>query len=188
MTRTMKGVLALAALALWGTAAQGGEPVLPFHATLQVSGECGSGTPSDQCPGLADWVAECQAMGYGGGFQAVRTGHATFLGEVTSFEQGCLEPSATGVVRSNVQMTVTAKSGHSTLTFYANAFFDFAEWSAPLNPPPATGTFTITGGTGRYAQARGSGTLGNVFGEGNAGWTIYLDGTLRLLHGTTRPR
>lgn len=188
MTRTMRHVLALAALTLWGAAARGGEQVVPFHATLQVSGECGSSTPSDQCPGLADWVAECQGMGYGGGFQAVRTGYATSLGEVTSFEQGCLEFTPTGVTRSNVQLTVTAKNGHGSLIFYANAFFDFAAWSAPLNPPPATGTFTITGGTGRYAPARGSGTLGNVFGEGNPGAIIYLDGTLRLLHGTSKPR
>jgi hypothetical protein len=76
-------------------------------------------------------------------------------------------------------MTVYALRSGDALTFYANALFDFATWNAPLGPPPATGTFTITGGTGRYAGIRGTGTLGNVFGEGNPGWEIYLDGSLR---------
>jgi hypothetical protein len=80
-------------------------------------------------------------------------------------------------------MTVYGRNGDDRLTFYANALFDFAGWSVPLNPPPATGTFTITGGAGRYAEARGSGTLGNVFGEGNPGWIIYLDGSLRTRQG-----
>jgi hypothetical protein len=181
MTKTLTGVLALTALAAFGTAAQATEPALPFHATLQVTEGCDDLSTSDLCLGFADWVAECQAKGYSAGFQAARAGYATFLGSVTSFEQGCLEFTPTGVVRSNVQMTVTPRNGKGTLTFYANALFDFAGWSAPLNPPPATGTFTITAGTGRYAQARGSGTLGNVFGEGNAGWVVYLDGSLRFV-------
>jgi hypothetical protein len=183
MTRTLTGVLALAALLLFGTAAQAGEPVLPFHATLQATEDCESLPNPAQCLGFDDWSAECLAKGYNQAFQAVRTGYATHLGRVSSFERGCLEFSATGVARSNVQMTVYARNGHDALTFYANALFDFATWSAPLNPPPATGTFTITGGTGRYAGVRGSGTLGNVFGEGNPGWIIFLDGSLWARHG-----
>ena len=181
MTRTWVGVLALVALLLMGTAtAQAGEPVLPFQATLQMIENCeSSSSPSDQCLGFAQWLTECQVKGYDWGFQVVRAGHATHLGRVTGFEQGCLEFTETGVARSNVQLTVTARSGRDKLTIFGYALFDFAEWTAPLNPPPATGTFTITGGTGRYAQARGSGTLGNVFGEGGPGTIMYLDGFLR---------
>jgi len=180
MTKAHVGV-SMAVLVLLGAASAGaGEPVLPFHATLQATEDCeSSASPSEQCRGFADWLAECQAKGYGWGFQAVRSGYATQLGRVTSFEQGCLEFSATGFTRSNVQLTVTARSGHGALIIYVNALFDFASWNAPLNPPPATGTFTITGGSGRYAGARGSGTLGNVFGEGSPGWIVYLDGFLR---------
>ena len=183
MRRTLTGVLALVALLLSGAGVQAGEPVLPFHATLQATEDCESLPNPAQCLGFDDWSAECLAKGYDQAFQAVRTGHATHLGRVSSFERGCLEFSATGVARSNVQMTVYAWNGHDALTFYANALFDFAAWSAPLNPPPATGTFTITGGTGRYAGVSGGGTLGNVFGEGNPGWIIYLDGSLRLSRG-----
>ena len=179
MTRIGAMMLALAALVLAGSpAATAGKTVLPFHATVQVTEDCGS-----QCLGLADWEAECTSKGYDAGFQAVRVGYASYLGRATSFEQGCLAFSATGAVRSNVQLTVTAQNGRDSLTFYVNVVFDFASWSAPLNPPPATGTFTITGGTGRFAQATGSGTVGNVFGQGNPGWIVFLDGTLRLSHG-----
>ncbi|HEX9189163.1 MAG TPA: hypothetical protein VGB87_18945 [Vicinamibacteria bacterium] len=183
MTKRHVGV-SLGLLLLLGAAWAGaGEPVLPFHATLQATDDCESLPNPGQCLGFDDWSAECLARGYNQAFQAVRAGHATHLGHVTSFERGCLEFGATGVARSNVQLTVYARNGDDTLTFYANALFDFAGWSAPLNPPPATGTFTITGGTGRYAGVRGSGTLGNVFGEGNPGWIIYLDGSLRTRQG-----
>ena len=183
MTKTCVGVSLAVLLSLGAASAVAGEPVLPFHATLQLTEDCESLPNPAQCLGFDDWSAECLAKGYNQAFQAVRTGYATHLGRVSSFERGCLEFSATGVARSNVQMTVYAWNGHDALTVYANALFDIAAWSAPLNPPPATGTFTITGGTGRYERARGSGTLGNVFGEGNPGWIIYLDGFLRKRHG-----
>jgi hypothetical protein len=173
-------------LLLGAASARAGEPALPFHATLQVTEDCESLPDPAQCLGFDDWSAECPANEYDQAFQAVRTGYATHLGRVTSFERGCLEFSATGVARSNVQVTVYARNGHDTLTWYANALFDFAVWNGSLNPPPAAGTFTITGGTGRYAGAHGSGTLGNIFGEGNPGWIIYLDGSLRLSPASAR--
>jgi hypothetical protein len=172
-------MLALAALLLAGSSgATAGEAVLPFHATLRITEDCETSS-SLQCASFWDWVAECQVKGYGWGFQVARAGQASHLGQVTSFEQGCLEFTATGVARSNVQMTVTARNSRDKLTLYANALFDFAEWAAPLNPPPATGTFTITGGAGRYAGARGTGTLGNVVGDFGPGTIIDLDGVLR---------
>jgi hypothetical protein len=176
-------MLVLAALLLAGSpATTAGEPVLPFHATLQITEDCETST-SLQCASFWDWVSECQAKGYGWGFQVVRVGQASHLGRVTSFEQGCLEFTATGAARSNVQMTVAARNGCDRLTLYANAVFDFAAWTVPLNPPPATGTFTITGGAGRYAGARGTGTLGNVVGDFGPGTIIDLDGVLRPGHG-----
>ncbi len=180
MTKRDVGVSMAMLLLLGAVSAAAAEPASPFHATLQVIEGCEPLPDPTQC--LADpaiWNAECLAKGYNQGFQTARTGHATHLGAVVSFERGCLEFSTTGFVRSNVQMTVYALNSGDALTFYANALFDFAPWNDPLNPPPATGTFTITGGTGRYAGIRGTGTLGNVFGEGNPGWTIYLDGAFR---------
>lgn len=180
MTRILTGVIALAALLMSGAAAQAGEAILPFHATLQLTEDCESSlNPSEQCQHFSEWLAACQAQGYDWAFQDVRTGRATPLGAVTSFEQGCLdfpENGPPGLVHSYVWLTVTWHA--STITSFNQVVFNFAEAA-----PPATGTFVITGGTGRFAGARGSGTLGNVFDNGNPGWIIFQDGYLRLSGG-----
>lgn len=180
MTRKSIAVLAPAALLFMGTAAQAGEWVVPFHTTLELTEGCASPPPansSEQCQHLQDWLDVCQMQGYDGGFQAVRTGRATPMGEVTSFEQGCLdfpEAGPPGIVRSYVQVTMTDRKG-DTLKTYTAAMFDFAQENAP-----GAGTFSITGGTGRFAGARGSGTVGNVKVNGNPGAIVYQDGFLRL--------
>jgi hypothetical protein len=176
------GALGLVALLLAGAAVQAGETVIPFHAALKVVEDCetsvNAGNPSDQCLGFQAWLAACQAQGYNWAFQDLRTGQATLMGQVTSFEQGCLHFSGPGgLARSYVQLTITARNG-DTLTQFAAGVFDFAQAN-----PPATGTFSITGGTGRFAGARGSGTTGNVTGGGNPGLIIYEDGSLRLSGG-----
>ena len=178
MTRTLTGALAFVALVLSGTAAQAGESVLPFHATLQVIQDCEASPDSDQCGNFPDWLATCRAQGYDHAFQDLRTGYADFMGKVTSFEQGCLHFSGPGgLARSYVQLTIKGRNG-DTLTGFAAGVFDFAQANVP-----ATGTYSISGGTGRFAGARGSGTTGNVTSGGNPGETIYLDGSLRLPHG-----
>jgi len=78
--------------------------VLPFRWTGQVTEDCGVLPNPAQCQGFDEWQAECVANHYDQAFQAVRTGYATHLGPVTSFERGCLEFLATGVARSNVQL------------------------------------------------------------------------------------
>jgi hypothetical protein len=179
MTKTSTGLLALAALLLAETAVQAGEVVVPFHTTLTVSVGCSSPTAAPQCAHLEDWLATCQAQGYDSGFQAVRTGYASLMGRVTSFEQGCLDfaPGPASLVRSYVQLTLTARNG-DTLTSFAVVLFDFAQAGVP-----ATGTFSITGGTGRFFGARGTGTVGSVTDEGDPGLVIQQDGSLRLARG-----
>ncbi len=182
MTRTLTGVLALAALLLAGTAAQAEESVVPFHTTLQMVEDCEtSPTPSEQCLGFADWVAECQAKNYDWGFQDLRTGYADYMGQVTSFEEGCLDfpdaGSPSGIVRTYVQLTITARNG-DTLTSYAAGMFDFTQANFA-----GTGVFQITGGTGRFAGAHGSGTTGAIPSPASAAWTVYQDGFLRLAGG-----
>ena len=184
MMRTLIGVLALVALLLSGTALQAGEVVaLPFHGTLTLVEDCetslGSGNASDQCLGFEAWLASCQAQHYDYGFQSVRKGEATLIGRVTSFEQGCLDfhTGPGGIARSYVQLTMTGLRG-DTLTLYAAGLFDFAGPNAP-----GAGTFSFTGGTGRFEGARGSGTTGNITVEGNPGAVVYQDGWLRLAKG-----
>jgi hypothetical protein len=185
MTRTLAGALALVALLLSGTAVQAAEVVIPFHTTLTLVEDCQSSpSPSDQCLGFWDWVASCQAQGYDWGFQDVRKGEATRMGPVTSFEQGCLDfhtgpgsPQDPRIGRSYLQLTITSRHG-DTLTMYVAGLFDFAQASAP-----GAGSFSITGGTGRFGGARGSGTTGNVTVGGNPGAIVYQDGWLRLPSG-----
>jgi len=180
MTRTLAGALALVALLLSGTAVQAAEEVIPFHTTLTLVEDCEtSPSPSDQCLGFPDWLASCQAQGYDWGFQDVRNGEATLMGPVASFEQGCLDfhTGPGGIARSYVQLTITARHG-DTLTMYVAGLFDFAQASAP-----GAGSFSITGGTGRFDGARGSGTMGNVAVGGNPGAIVYQDGWLRLARG-----
>jgi hypothetical protein len=179
--RTLTGVVAVMALLFSGTAAQADEPVLPFHTTLQATEDCESSPqPSEQCQQFQAWVATCRARNYDWGFQVVRTGYATLMGQVTSFEQGCLvfpEVNQPALIRSYVQLTITARNG-DTLTMFAAGMFDFAQENAP-----GTGTFEVTGGTGRFAGARGSGTTGAVSNGGSPGWIVYQDGSLRLSRG-----
>ncbi len=162
--------------------AAAGEPTLPFHATLQITEDCESSPArSEKCQHFDAWVSECLAEGYDWGFQAVRAGDATTLGPVTSFEQGCLDYPESGppaLVRSYVQLTISERGGRNTLQAFAQALFDFAQAT-----PPATGTFTVTGGTGRWARTRGNGTLGNGVGDMGPGTIIDLDGVLRPQHG-----
>jgi hypothetical protein len=171
---------AVLGLLLCGTAAPADESIIPFHTTLTLVEDCqsslSSGNPSDQCLGFQDWLASCQAQGYDWGFQDVRRGEATLMGPVTSFEQGCLDAhtSPGGITRSYVQLTITSRHGE-TLTVYAAALFDFA-----LANAPGAGSFSITGGTGRFAGARGTGTVGAVTVGGNPGTIVYQDGWLRL--------
>ena len=152
MTKTATGVLVLAALLLTVTAASAGEPVLPFHATLQLTEDCQSSPdPSEQCQHFSEWLAACRTQGYDWAFQAVRKGRAMLMGRVTSFEQGCLDRPEAGpgaLVRSYVRLTITALNG-DTLMSFNQVLFDFAQGA-----PPGTGTFVITGGTGRFERGR----------------------------------
>lgn len=177
MTRTLAAAPAVLGLLLCGTAASADDLVVPFHATLTAVEDCGSsGNPSAQCLGFQNWAAACQTQGYDGAFQVVRKGEATLMGPVTSFEQGCLDfhTGPGGITRSYVQLTLTSRHGEA-LTVYAAGMFDFAVANAP-----GAGSFSITGGTGRFAGALGTGTLGAVTVGGSPGAIVYQDGWLRL--------
>jgi hypothetical protein len=180
MKRMLAGAPALLGLLLCGTAAPADELIVPFHATLTLVEDCGSSTnPSPQCLGFQNWLSTCQTQGYDGAFQVVRKGEATLMGPVTSFEQGCLDAHTGpgGIWRAYVQLTITARNG-DTLSSYAAGLFDFATANFP-----GAGSFSIQGGTGHFAGARGSGTAGNVTIDGVPGAIATQDGWLRLPKG-----
>ena len=152
-------MVVLAGLLLAQVGVRAGE-TLPFRAELQVTAESLS----------QDWLSSCIGMGYDFAFEAARAGQVTHLGRVTSLERGCLSFENSPIVRSDVWLTITAANG-DVLRVAAEVDFDFSQ-----EEPPATGTFMVTGGTGRFTSAVGRGAIRNVVMQGNAGFIIILEG------------
>jgi hypothetical protein len=148
-------------LLLAGTLVVQADETRPFRVEIQV-------TDDTTAPG---WVATCRALGYDSGFQAARSGQGTHMGLVTSLEQGCLSFAELPIMRSDVWLTIRAANG-DTVNVFAQAAFDLSKGG------DATGTYAITGGTGRFTEAVGRGALGNIVENGNPGFTIILAGSI----------
>jgi hypothetical protein len=74
------------------------------------------------------------------------TGNATHLGRFTRFETAILKPD--GSVSGSIDYV--AANGDELFTTFSGSF---------VNPTTATGTYTITGGTGRFEGATGTATF-----------------------------
>lgn len=87
------------------------------------------------------------------------TGVALHLGKVTwtatEVANFCVEPANPGFATASGQLVVTAANGDQlTASGLSTVRADFAGSTLTI-----TGTFTITGGTGRFAGATGGGTI-----------------------------
>jgi hypothetical protein len=147
MTRrfAMSALIILVGLLAAGTGLRAGE-ARPFLTELHYTADLVDPT----------WADTCTAQNYDGAFSVTRTGQATHLGRVTEEERGCTAFGDYPVVHSVGWLKVTAANG-DVLNLTVRADFDFAQ-----EKPVATGTFTIVGGTGRFANAVGSGAVSNV--------------------------
>ena len=93
------------------------------------------------------------------GGETTGTGHASHLGAITFIAADCVSPGMTSFTFSNGTLTIYGASG-DTLT---------ASYDGVLTPNPQpnslsslTGRFRVTGGTGRFSAASGSGYLQGV--------------------------
>ena len=87
------------------------------------------------------------------------TGVAQHLGRVTwqatEVADFCVDPANPGLAAVSGQLVVTAANGDQlTASGQSTVHADFAKDTLTI-----TGTFTITGGTGRFAGATGGGTV-----------------------------
>jgi hypothetical protein len=74
----------------------------------------------------------------------------------------------------NVSAQITIYGAHGTLQVRASG-----RLSSPTNPNPSfSGALTITGGTGRYSHATGSGKLYGVFHRRSYGMVVQTQGTV----------
>jgi hypothetical protein len=148
MRKNIFGLLiaALSFLAIAGTAAAGGQEV-PFHVTY--SGAGGFSSPS--------------SVFFIGSGVASHLGLVTTNGGATDFTPATACPA--GGIDNHHFETFTAANG-DTLSLLSN---DTACWDSPTLLRCTVCEWTVTGGTGRFADAKGKGSL--------QGWVDLAAGT-----------
>lgn len=102
-------------------------------------------------------------------------GKATHLGAATGMGSDCVTPtSPTTFQFGNGQLTIVAANGDELRATYHGTLVP-----SPL-PPFSTinGSYTITGGTGRFSGATGGGTLGGTENLLTGQGRLTLSGTL----------
>lgn len=178
----LRRVAALALLSTVGSAAMAGSP-RPFQATLQITENV-----------TLTYALPCFAIG-----TITATGTASHMGQVTAASQDCINPAGVPVLNLPMSFAFVSQStaaGGSTgttssttgLTFTAaNGDRLFVSYSGLLTaqsfgaPHAVTGAFLITGGTGRFAGASGTGTVTGYedISQGTSGFgQVYLNGTI----------
>jgi hypothetical protein len=140
-------------------AARGASPAskqVPFKGIFSATGTA-TARPGDRCP-----VLTVEILG---------TGNATHLGRLTNEQSHCAAPPS--LAFTDGVFTLTAANGDQIRGTYFGEF-------VPLDPPLFTidGHFSITGGTGRFADATGSGDASGVQNLVTGEVTVSLVGTI----------
>ena len=161
--KSIERTVCAAALTAMTFAAVAGPTNVPFAAKLVTQEQIGPNP------------TQCQAVPYLAGMTS-GTGQATHLGRVTGTAEDCIVPPSAGYAYtfSGGRLTLVAANGDELRATY----------SGTLNPtavPPIyaiTGTYQITGGTGRFTGASGSGRLGGIENLQTGQGQLSLDGTI----------
>ncbi|MGI9025900.1 MAG: hypothetical protein ACR2GP_10015 [Burkholderiaceae bacterium] len=103
------------------------------------------------------------------------SGHASHLGATTGISSDCVTPtSAYTYSFSNGKLTLTAANGDEVRAEYSGSL-------SPTATPPIyaiAGTYRITGGTGRFSNASGTGTLQGIDNLQTGQGQLQLSGTI----------
>jgi hypothetical protein len=112
-----------------------------------------------------------------GGLRVVAVGTATGteLGNGSWNDTECAAFTADGI-RITGALTLTAANGDRLFVSYS-ALTAFPDATGAIHP---AGTFTVTGGTGRFAQATGGGVLAADANVAAPATTATIDGTIEL--------
>ena len=153
--------VALAATVFFASGATAAKPAVPFKALIAITEQLGA--PSLGCASSATVVG---------------TGAAAHMGPVTSSSTDCVnfDPSTGLFSFSSTNIVLTASNGDQVFGTYQGTV------DASSGIGVITGSFTITGGTGRFLNASGGGAIlglevldiPNRSGQGQ----IQLNGTI----------
>ena len=163
--RSLLGLLVLLVAIALATGAALAAPALPFKSS-------GSGTETSLSP------AGCQFTATGCTVQTTGTATSSHLGtgpytSTLTIKWAAATPNGQGgfCAPATGSSTLTAANG-ATLTFSQTGTVCEVGKSSPNVAHTFTGTYTITGGTGRFAGATGSGTIsGGDNGQGISSYT-----------------
>ena len=91
------------------------------------------------------------------------TGTASPMGAVSLMATDCITPNprSFGFAFSKGKLTLTATNGDEIRASYSGTFLPLPH-SIPFTLYTISGTFTVTGGTGRFSNATGSGDLHGI--------------------------
>ncbi len=139
-----------------------GPTSVPFKATLVTQEQ------------LHPDPAICQSAPYLVGV-TTGSGHVSHLGATTGISTDCVTPtSAYTYTFSYGKLTLTAASGDEVRAEYSGSLSPTA--TAPIYA--IAGTYRITGGTGRFSGASGTGTLQGIENLQTGQGQLQLTGTI----------
>lgn len=161
-------LLAASLLVLCGTEFAVAQQDVPFdtYASNTIAG-------SDPLDPL--WLNFCLSEGFQGAGQITRTGTATHLGKYISRERFCLDFTMFPIVRSrNIEITFIS-ANMDQLFVAAEADFDYTNPAAPV----VTASYLeFVGGSGRFANATGTGGIAGVEISDEGIDILHLVGTI----------
>ena len=154
----------LIAAAAFSTAAWAGPHSVPFKASVTTTET------------LLPNPAVCPAFPFLTG-TTTGSGNASHMGAITFVSTDCVMPSPTSFSFSDGKLTVTGANGDEVRAVYNGELLPVPD-AAPFTLFTVSGSYSIVGGTGRFAGATGSGALQGTTNIVTKQGQIELRGTI----------